>query len=122
MQSLEDIPKSLQEPVAGALLWVNSQENASFELTGLLDADAAEGTTANEPFELGLVLCDGEICDRQQILFTPADNGYSYSYVAEGERDIPELLDPPAGVRASWLDDVLKKHEFVLLLFYRGLW
>ena len=122
MQSLEDIPESLQGPVAGALQWVNSQENASFELTGLLDADAAEGTTANEPFELGLVLCDGEICDRQQILFTPADNGYSYSYVAEGERDIPELLDPPAGVRASWLDDVLKKHEFVLLLFYRGLW
>ena len=32
------------------------------------------------------------------------------------------LLDPPPGVRAGWLDDVLPKYSFVVLVFYRGFW
>ena len=32
------------------------------------------------------------------------------------------LLDPPAGVRTGWLDDVLQKYSFVVLVFYRGFW
>jgi hypothetical protein len=32
------------------------------------------------------------------------------------------LLDPPAGVRAGWLDQVPPKHAFTVLLFYRGFW
>ena len=44
------------------------------------------------------------------------------TFELHGARDIPPLLDPPEGVRRSWLDDELAKHEFVLLLFYRGLW
>jgi hypothetical protein len=32
------------------------------------------------------------------------------------------LLDPPAGARAGWLDQVLAKHAFTVLLFYRGFW
>jgi hypothetical protein len=40
----------------------------------------------------------------------------------ESEPDIPPLLDPPVGVRREWLDRQLEQHEFVLLLFYRGLW
>ena len=36
--------------------------------------------------------------------------------------EVPTLLDPPVGVRRTWLDDQLTKHDFILLLFYRGLW
>ena len=33
----------------------------------------------------------------------------------------PEL-DPPAGERKAWLENVLPNAEFTVLLFYRGLW
>ena len=31
-------------------------------------------------------------------------------------------LDPPPGPRRGWLDSVLGKHAFVVLVFYRGFW
>jgi len=31
-------------------------------------------------------------------------------------------LDPPPGARKAWLDDVISKHKFVVLVFYRGFW
>jgi len=78
------------------------------------------------------VLCDGNSCDREQVLVTPVagtpvagttvDSRYEFSLVAQAPREIPTLLDPPVGVRQNWLDTVLAKHDFVLLLFYRGLW
>jgi len=122
MDTQQDIPAALQSPVNAAVAWINEQESHSFELTGVLDTEAALNTPLGEPFELGLVLCDGELCTRQQIKFTPATDRYSFNSTEEAARDIPPLLDPPAGVRTSWLTDVLEKHEFVLLLFYRGLW
>ena len=33
----------------------------------------------------------------------------------------PEL-DPPAGMRQGWLDDVIGRHAFTVVLFYRGFW
>ena len=122
MQTQQEIPERLRAPVNAALAWVNAQEQAAFELTGLVDTEAALQADTDQPFELGLVLCDGELCDRQQIRFTPSEAGFEFSYVQAAERDIPPLLDPPVGVRTNWLDSVLEKHEFVLLLFYRGLW
>jgi len=35
---------------------------------------------------------------------------------------IPPLLDPPEGIRSTWIDEQLKKYEFIVLLYYRGLW
>jgi hypothetical protein len=72
--------------------------------------------------EFGLVLCDGEVCAREQVRITPTADGYQFKLVETGQREIPSLLDPPEGVRRQWLDSVLAKHEFVVLLFYRGLW
>lgn len=122
METLLDIPTSLRAPVAAALQWVNDNETNTFELTGLVDTDAALSASPGQAFELGLVLCDGDICARQQIRFTPQAQGFSYAFADEAQREIPPLLDPPSGVRSTWLDNVLQKHEFVLLLFYRGLW
>lgn len=41
---------------------------------------------------------------------------------ATQEATLAPELDPPAGERNGWLDSVLPKAEFTVLLFYRGLW
>ena len=73
-------------------------------------------------FSFGLVLCDGVICAREQIRVTPYGDAFQFNFADEAEPDIPPLLDPPVGVRREWLDKQLGKHEFVVLLYYRGLW
>ncbi|MEM7219071.1 MAG: hypothetical protein AAF515_11950 [Pseudomonadota bacterium] len=117
-----DIPEVLQGVCVDALAWFNREHRAAFELSGLVDADAALGAAQGAAFELGLVLCDGEICAREQVRVTPVDDGYRFSLDEAARPDIPPLLDPPPGIRSSWLDAVLERHEFVLLMFYRGLW
>ena len=69
-----------------------------------------------------LVLCDGELCSREQIRITGSDGKWEFDAVQVAAQEIPPLLDPPAGVRRTWLEARLGKFEFVLLLFYRGRW
>lgn len=117
-----DLPDALRAPAAAAVEWINETQNQQYQLTGVDDYEEpitmAEGTST----ELGLVLCDGEICAREQIRITSTVDGYLFKLAETGQREIPSLLDPPEGVRGQWLDSVLAKHEFVVLLFYRGLW
>ena len=117
-----EIPEPLLGPSAAALRWLNEAQQTQFELTGVVGYEVALEQGLNKPFEVGLVLCDGEICKREQVRITPVDEGYAFSLGAELQRDIPSLLDPPPGVRSSWLDKQLASYEFVVLLFYRGLW
>ncbi len=117
-----DIPERLQVPVAAALKWFNASRNSRFEVSGVVDFEDALSASSLESFEFGLVLCDGEICDKAQIRCLPHGDAFNFSLVEGRLGDIPALLDPPNGVRANWLDQVLEKHEFVVLLFYRGLW
>jgi hypothetical protein len=117
-----DIPQRLQQPAAAALTWFNQRSNSTFEVSGVVDFEEALLTKPLESFEFGLVLCDGEICDKVQIRCIPDGDGFNFSVVERRPGDIPVLLDPPNGIRANWLDRVLDKHEFVVLLFYRGLW
>ena len=120
MQGVESIPGHLAPAAHAALSWVNHTRGSNFELTGLVDVDAVDNAT--EPFEMGLVLCDGEICAREQVRVVPEGDTFHFGFVEESEPDIPPLLDPPLGVRREWLDRQLAKYEFVLLLYYRGLW
>jgi hypothetical protein len=120
MQAPENIPDHLAPAAQAALLWINNARASEYSLTGLVDADDIE--TVGEPFEFGLVLCDGEICAREQVRVVPDGDAFHFDFVEESEPDIPPLLDPPVGVRREWLDRQLEQHEFVLLLFYRGLW
>lgn len=122
MQVLEDIPGQLAPQITAAVDWINHQRTQAFEVTGLVDYEQALAAKPGESIALGLVLCDGEICAREQVLIEPAKDGFQCGFVDIAEREIPPLLDPPAGIRSTWLDNVLEKHEFVLLLFYRGLW
>ena len=125
MQTLEDLPTSLVAPTSAAVAWLNAEEGTTFELTGIVE-DKYQ-VDEQQPFELGLVLCDGEICAARRIAFTPAhpgfrDSGFTFSEAAEIEPEVPPLLDPPAGLRSNWIDEQLAKFEFVLLLYYRGRW
>ncbi len=122
MQTSVEIPSELQQPASEALAWINASQTRSYELTGLVDYEGALATESGMPYELGLVLCDGELCAREQVRVTPTAAGFEFSLVAAAAREIPPLLDPPEGVRRAWLDEAISKHKFVLLLFYRGLW
>lgn len=120
MLETANIPPHLLEPAEAAVVWLNQQHNAHFALTGLVDVP--EDATSDAEFELGLVLCDHDICAREQVRVQHNGDGWEFQLVAANDPTIPPLLDPPEGVRARWLDEQLAKHDFILLLFYRGLW
>ena len=122
METNDSIPESIASVANSALRWINDDQGSNFELTGVVDYASALDTKPGETYELGLVLCDGEICARQQLSVAERDGQLTFSRVETGYGDIPPLLDPPAGLRASWLDEQLTKFEFILLLFYRGRW
>lgn len=119
---VEEIPERLQPAADAALAWINAQQDAQFRITGFVDPDEALAGRAGEPMDLGLVLCDGDLCLREQVRVVPGDDGYEVSAVEAGAAEIPVHLDPPVGIRREWLDQQLEKHEFILLLYYRGLW
>ena len=117
-----EVPNWLQAQTQAAVDWINEDQNAALELAGVVDIDAAESASDGASYEFGVVLCDGEICAREQIRATPDGDQVRFSLAEQQTREVPPLLDPPLGVRAQWLDQVLAKYEFVVLLFYRGLW
>lgn len=122
----EVIPEALQPEVDAALAWFNTTQEHEFEVTGILDPDLA--LRASAPRELRLVLCGGDTCQQRSFRVTQAVGGFE---VADGDADevaaaasqpLQAELDPPPGPRRGWLDSVLGKHAFVLLVFYRGFW
>jgi len=122
MEQEEGIPIGLRPQAEAAVSWINESQQRSYELTGLVDYEQALGAEAGESYELGLILCDGEICAREQVRVAPSGDGFQFSFVEAAEREIPPLLDPPVGVRSGWLDAEVARHKFMVLLFYRGLW
>ena len=119
---VEKIPIELKPAAEAALAWINQESGAQFKLTGLVDPDKAMGQETGQPIELGLVLCEGDLCRREQVRVEAKGQGFEVSAIEAVTSVIPPHLDPPFGVRQSWLDDQLGKHAFIVLLFYRGLW
>ncbi len=119
---VEDIPQQLRPAAEAALAWINRERGAQFELTGLVDPEEALARPPGEPMELGVVLCEGDRCLREQVRVVPGSDGFAVTAVEGDDTAIPALLDPPPGVRGTWLDEQLAKHSFILLLFYRGRW
>jgi hypothetical protein len=67
------------------------------------------------------------VCLRERFLVRPTrdDGGFDVTHIADTGPKIGSpapLLDPPPGVRAGWLDEAMKQHAFVVLVFYRGFW
>jgi hypothetical protein len=119
----EEIPPELRPPAEAALAWLNGERGTNYALTGLADAQAAEaGRAPASTFELGLVLCEGDICAREQVSVRREGESYEFSFVEAPPAEIPALLDPPRDVRRRWLDQQLETFDFILLLFYRGRW
>jgi hypothetical protein len=124
-QVSETIPDTLQPRVEAALAWFNaSAESADdeFTVTGILDAD--EALSGSD--ELRLILCGGDRCEQRSFRVGGTVDAWEIEFTdavvaPQGEKPQAEL-DPPPGVRSSWLDKTLSQHAFVILLFYRGFW
>jgi len=125
-QVSETIPDRLQPRVDAALNWFNASSEAgdeTFKVTGILDADK----TLEASDELQLILCGGDRCEQRTFRVSGESEPFSVHLT---DRDLfalqPEKpqadLDPPPGVRADWLNNILSQHAFVVLLFYRGFW
>ncbi len=121
-QVIEDIPARLQPAADAALAWVNQDQGANYKLTGLVDPDLDWNPEDGTARDMGLVLCEDDMCSRTQVRIQKHDTGFQVSGLADAESGIPAHLDPPAGVRENWIDAQLAKHKFVVFVFYRGFW
>ncbi len=121
----ETIPEALQPEVEAALAWFNQSEGVAFEVTGILDPQAALEASGSR--DLHLILCGGDRCERRSFRVTESVSGYDVAAVEDDpalgtEGQAPARLDPPPGARRGWLDRILSQHAFVVLVFYRGFW
>lgn len=118
----DSIPETLQPEVDAAINWFNAQSSDDFTVTGIVDAE--ESLASTDERELRLVLCGDDMC--QQKKFNVRRTGDSFTVSLTDEPPISNgtqaELDPPPGARKAWLDNVISKHKFVVLVFYRGFW
>ena len=124
-QIVEQIPNELEAEVAAALAFINAERGSAFRVTGIVDPEEALARRGDEEgFDLSLVLCQGDLCLKEQIRVRVGDTGIQCAApgLAEVSEDPPPLLDPPVGTREGWLDEKLSQHAFVVLVFYRGFW
>lgn len=131
-QVVETIPEPMAAEAEAARAWFARERNSEFKLSGIVDPDdslASEGATGAR--NLQLILCgtqDGQdVCLRERFTVRPAggDGGFDVTHIADTGPAIGSpapLLDPPVGVRSVWLEGVLQKYAFVVLVFYRGFW
>ena len=124
-QVSETIPEKLQPRVEAALSWFNTSAEAAddeFKVTGILDADEALSGSDR----LQLILCGGDRCEQRSFRVSGTVDAWEVEFadaVLATQIEKPQAeLDPPPGVRSSWLDKALSQHAFVVLLFYRGFW
>jgi hypothetical protein len=122
------VPASLRPEVDAALAWFNESQEETFEVTGIVDPEVSLASDA--PRELRLVLCGGDSCQQQSFWVAPAEGGFEVSLSAtttdsapgSTDHEVQAELDPPPGARRSWLASAIRRHEFVVLVFYRGFW
>ena len=120
-QVLDRIPDQLQSEVEAALTWFNAREGGGFEVTGIVDPPEAAATGA----ALRLVLCGHGTCRQETFRVQGFGPNQQIEWLNQPEDAITQgvaELDPPPGPRRTWLDETSAKHDFTVLLFYRGFW
>jgi len=132
----EVIPDALVAEAEAARLCFAREQSGEFKVTGIVDPqDVLAHDSTGGARELQLILCGHqagqEVCLRERFAIEPDGDGFAVTHFADaaagakGTSKIGSpapLLDPPPGVRAGWLDEVLPKYAFVVLVFYRGFW
>lgn len=117
----ETIPSDLQPDVDAALAWFNREQPIPFEVTGILDPEDA--LESESPRELKLVLCGGDRCEQRSFRVAGDEVAFLEDTSAEAEEaEAQAELDPPPGPRRGWIDRTLDRHDFTVVLFYRGFW
>jgi len=121
MPIVEEIPEALEPEVEAALAWLDAERGRSFKVTGIVDPELAE-RSGGDSHDLTLILCDGDLCVREQVRVRAGSRGFEVSRADAAREDPPAELDPLPGARTGWLDGALAAHTFVVLVFYRGFW
>ena len=118
----DSIPETLQPEVDAAINWFNAQSSDDFTVTGIVDAE--ESLASTDERELRLVLCGGDMCQQKKFNVRRTGDSFTVSFTDEPpiSNGTQAELDPPPGARKAWLDNVISKHKFVVLVFYRGFW
>ena len=125
---VEEIPDAIRPEVDFALAWLNRERGSAFRVTGLVDPEKAiarRASAPDAPVELGLVLCQGDLCLRERVQVRPVAAGFEVALAnsEDGAKDEPPPhLDPPPGTRKGWIEEQLARHAFIVLVFYRGFW
>jgi hypothetical protein len=121
MRIVETIPEALRPEVDATLAWLEARRGRQFEVTGVVDPELAEQSSGQD-HDLTLILCDGDLCVREQVRVRAAGGGFEIAGADAAREDPPAELDPLPGVRSGWLEGALAQHAFVVLVFYRGFW
>ena len=122
----ETIPEALGLEVDAALAWFNATQPDEFRVTGILDPDLT--LAERSPRDLRLVLCGGDACLQRSFRVRSTDAGFDVEEAdaagasTDGSSPPQAELDPPPGALRGWLDSALAKHNFIVVLFYRGFW
>ncbi|MEM9176249.1 MAG: hypothetical protein AAGC67_13565 [Myxococcota bacterium] len=122
----ETIPDHLADAAEAARAWFSAAQGSEFKLTGIVDP--AQPTAALDA-PLQLILCGTEagqeVCLRERFDVRVAASGFEVAHLEDAPPafgSVAPLLDPPEGERAGWIDATIARHDFTVLLFYRGFW
>ena len=67
MLSPDALPDSAKPVTDAALAWLNTQSGRTYSLTGVFGVEDLAELRSGKAVELGLVVCDGELCAREQV-------------------------------------------------------
>jgi len=121
----DSIPEGLKLEVEAALAWFNRHADTEFEVTGIVDPEAALEMSGSR--EIRLILCGGDRCEPRSFRVTRRGDDYDVALLDDDapiavDGPPPAELDPPPGALREWLDRRLAGHAFLVLVFYRGFW
>ena len=127
---VQEIPKSFLEESEAARTWFSIKEGIEFKVTGIVNPEKiAVRETSTSTREIQLILCGNQnghdLCLRERFALTPSGDSFEVRHLSDIEPisgSPAPLLDPPKETRTGWLNSTLAKHEFVILVFYRGFW
>lgn len=126
----ESIPRHLVDEAEAARAWFSRERGSEFKLTGIVDPEDVPDPGAGGPARrLQLILCGTQagqdVCLRERFEVERGSAGFAVTLLEDSTPEVGSpapLLDPPAGARAGWLEQVVARHAFVVLVFYRGFW